>query len=211
MAFIRVPALKTVVREVYENIGQMLSMVRIQISTSNTGYNEVPGKEEADAGSLVGKAIRDLRNLCKHIYPDQECVAELANVLEKNMQSFNGYPVSNRIEITGLPSKRDMKTGFILFRIIQEILFTLQRQNTTGEPLIRLTYRRSTTQVTIEYFGQLIDWSKSQEDYSAYIGLTGLSIPETMALVGGRLSARRTKENLARIRVIIPKKRLLYG
>ena len=54
-------------KEIFENIGQVLSLVKFQLQTENkisTGKNSDPGK-------LLAKAIGDLRNLTKQLSPDE--------------------------------------------------------------------------------------------------------------------------------------------
>ena len=49
-------------KEIFENIGQVLSLVKLQLQTES----KIP-----EPGKLLGKAITDLRNLTKQLSPDE--------------------------------------------------------------------------------------------------------------------------------------------
>src|SRR6187401_869949 len=55
-------SLQTYSKEIFENIGQVLSLVMLQLQTEN----KIP-----EPGKLLGKAISDLRNLTKQLSPDE--------------------------------------------------------------------------------------------------------------------------------------------
>lgn len=54
-------------REVYENIGQVLSLSRILLARTDSVEK---------ASELIGNSIRDLRELCRNFYPDAEILKE---------------------------------------------------------------------------------------------------------------------------------------
>src|SRR5262245_21081184 len=60
--------LKDLYREVYENIGQLLSLVRVMLAK--------PGDRVEPASELVGKTIRELREMCRQFYPDEDLLKE---------------------------------------------------------------------------------------------------------------------------------------
>ena len=55
-------ALQAYSKEIFENIGQVLSLVKLQLHTEN---------EISEPGKLLAKAITDLRNLTKQLSPDE--------------------------------------------------------------------------------------------------------------------------------------------
>jgi signal transduction histidine kinase len=54
-------------KEIFENIGQVLSLVKLQIQAEN----KVSTGKISDPGKLLAKAISDLRNLTKQLSPDE--------------------------------------------------------------------------------------------------------------------------------------------
>ena len=54
-------------KEIFENVGQVLSLVKLQLQAEN---ENATGKI-SESGKLLGKAIADLRNLTKQLSPDE--------------------------------------------------------------------------------------------------------------------------------------------
>ncbi|HEX7845731.1 MAG TPA: ATP-binding protein [Chitinophagaceae bacterium] len=107
-------------REIHDNIGQVLSMARININTLNAPQEQ----QKIDLlDELVGKAITDLRGLSHLLSTDQVRNEGWVKAVEK---LFNGLDRSGKYEthlhIEGsLPALGEDKP-IILFRIIQEII-----------------------------------------------------------------------------------------
>ena len=55
-------SLQAYTKEIFENVGQVLSLIKLQLQTEN----KIP-----ESGKLLGKAIADLRNLTKQLSPDE--------------------------------------------------------------------------------------------------------------------------------------------
>ena len=72
---IREHFLKTVVKEVYENIGQVLSLIRVQLSFYGQTLKQGKMKKLDSSGELVGKTIRDLRDMCQLFYPEADIIS----------------------------------------------------------------------------------------------------------------------------------------
>ena len=106
-------------REIHDNIGQVLSLVRLNINTM--GPEPVPDKI-AFTDELLGKAITDLRTLshnldAKHIKRIglTEAFMQLLNILSKTGKfktSYTGHSVPDL----------DDEHSIILYRIVQEAL-----------------------------------------------------------------------------------------
>jgi signal transduction histidine kinase len=104
--------------EIHDNIGQVLSLVNLNLKTL------VPGDTEKvnDTSLLVNKAITDLRSLSKSLNPESIGKKDLAELLreELNLLERSGRFVTN-LEVEDaitLPSNQLV----ILYRMIQEVL-----------------------------------------------------------------------------------------
>src|SRR5688572_14748519 len=93
--------LKTIVQEIYENIGQILSLVRVQVGL--LAGKERP--EEPDIGELVGQAIRDLRYMCRNFYPELELMAHdnLSSSLQLEIDRIHRGRDTIRVVVKGKP------------------------------------------------------------------------------------------------------------
>ena len=63
-------SLETYSKEIFDNIGQVLSLIKFQLSglQSNETHEQAPA---AESKKLLAKAIADLRNLTKQLSPDE--------------------------------------------------------------------------------------------------------------------------------------------
>jgi len=61
--------LKEASREIYENITQCLCLARLQLGNIDLGDKEKSLQVIGEANLLIGKAVKDLRNLAKQLAP----------------------------------------------------------------------------------------------------------------------------------------------
>lgn len=111
--------------EIHDNIGQALSLVRLNLNTM--GSTPDPAKIEA-TDELMGKAIADLRNLSHHLNTDYiknvgltEAVRQLLQTLERTGQ----YRTTLQEDEWWQEPKEDKL--LILYRMIQEVVNNIIR------------------------------------------------------------------------------------
>lgn len=133
-------------QEIHDNIGQVLSLVRINLNTLNS-EKEQPKLELMD--ELMGKAITDLRSLSHSLNTDYIRTVGWAPAVEKLFLDINRsdkYKTSFDIE-DELPALKDEK-NIILFRMIQEIINNIIKHAAATE--ISLYAIRKSNQVMID-------------------------------------------------------------
>jgi two-component system, NarL family, sensor kinase len=110
-------------QEIHDNIGQILSLVRLNICTikpddfASTAYKLVNSKE------LLDKAIEDLRNVSKRLnanYISQQSLSESLMFQLSLIQRAGLYETS--IEVHGEERTIHAEKKLIIFRIVQEAL-----------------------------------------------------------------------------------------
>ncbi|MFP5040727.1 sensor histidine kinase [Parasediminibacterium sp. JCM 36343] len=116
---IREQTLKNISGEIHDNIGQILSLAGLQLSTIPTTE-----KERLDQGiDLIDKAIEDLRDISKSLDPDRvqavgiiESIGHELNLLEKTGKYTTEF--SAEADFIYLSADKTI----ILYRIVQETL-----------------------------------------------------------------------------------------
>lgn len=115
--------LNTISQEIHDNIGQVLSLVKINLGSFPDIKDEAAVKKLKDTKELVGKAIRDLRDLSRSMHGDRiaelglvESIANELTILEHSKQ------FKTQFKITGTSFKPDAQKEMVLFRIVQEAL-----------------------------------------------------------------------------------------
>src|SRR4051794_40370900 len=92
--------LKKNVKDIYENIGQVLSLVRVQLDLL-TNENEISKVDITQSDNLVGKAIQDLRIMSTRFYPETELLAKLGLIqsLEYELKLLEVNRKEKRIKV----------------------------------------------------------------------------------------------------------------
>ena len=190
--------LKYTVREVYENIGQVLSLVRMQLAMLAADTKAVLKSVESP-GNLVGQSIRDLRVMCKSFYPDAEILNEegfveaLRDTVKILYQSEE--PV---ITVNGIQKEIQPELKLVVFKMIQEILTLIQE---TGGTFISLAidYLDYDVKMTVLYNGEAIPLDKRGMNDN-----TGLALQERAELIKGKLNLASQKDGSTQIQLSYP-------
>jgi len=114
---IREEFMRNVGKELHDNIGQVLSTAKLQISMSDSS------EEHADSISLIAKSLDDIRNLSKVVDPDAIKGLGLVESCQLEMDRLDRIDAFNaEYNVYGKPFKLDQNVEIIVFRIIQESL-----------------------------------------------------------------------------------------
>ena len=107
-------------QEIHDNIGQILSLVRLNLNTFGSVVSEEKLNQTDD---LLGKAIKDLRDLSHNLQRNRihdigivESIRQLLLSIEKTGQYRTSFLASDNFHIL------DPNTDIILYRMIQEIV-----------------------------------------------------------------------------------------
>jgi nitrate/nitrite-specific signal transduction histidine kinase len=199
---IREHYLRTVVKEVYDNVGQVLSLIRVQLTLLRSDF-ESGKKEKIDSsGELVGKTIRDLRNMCQLFYPEAEITggAGFNRAIEYEMKDWFPEAVCIIDKNSGLPEKINEDKGLVLFDILLEI-FSLIKQKCNGK-LYSMTIKHGENKITItiNYSGDEIVRSEAANTQNSF----EMSIFERAELLDGNLVIKNIEHADRRIKLVIP-------
>jgi signal transduction histidine kinase len=108
-------------QEIHDNIGQVLSLVRLNLNT----FIEQPITEDKINGTdeLLGKAIKDLRDLSHNLQNNRlhhigiiESIRQLLNAIQKTGRITTSFYTPDNFHIL------DNNTDIILYRMVQEII-----------------------------------------------------------------------------------------
>lgn len=185
---IREHYLGTVVKEVYENIGQVLSLIRIKL----LGLHEEAGtgtREALDSsGELVGKTISDLRQMCRLFYPEEDILGGTGfhRVLAKETQSrFPGALYQADMD-SPVPEILRGETGILVFGVLLELFAILDSGKQTKLTGVVVTADKAICRFVISYSGTL----KQGELKKAGAARPGLALLQRVEMLGGSLSRK---------------------
>lgn len=199
---IREHYLRTVVKEVYDNIGQVLSLIRVQLALLRTDF-ETGKKEKIDSsGELVGKTIRDLRNMCQLFYPEEDMISGsgFSRAVENEIKTWYSEAAFSIDEENRTPETIKEEAGLVLFGILLEI-FALIRHKGNGQlNSIVIKYTANKINIVIDHRGEIIKKNKAGKPVSSF----DLSIFERAELMGGNLKIKNAEHDCRRIKLVIP-------
>jgi two-component system, NarL family, sensor kinase len=165
---------KNISQEVHDNIGQVLSLVKLNIYTMNTN-EPAPLQVKIDASKeLITKAIQDLRDLSKSLNTDYVTELGLARSIEYELEMIrNNGSYSIQYDCEGDMYRLEPKRELVLFRIVQEALHNIIRHARASSIAVDIFYKPALFSLKIADNG--IGFDAGQLDTNDYAGY-GLGI-----------------------------------
>ncbi|MGI8581067.1 MAG: sensor histidine kinase [Chitinophagaceae bacterium] len=184
-------------QEIHDNIGQILSLVRLQI---NTLGEHVPEDKISITDDLLEKAIKDLRNLSHSLSTDR--IKELG-IPEFIKQSLIPFEKSGNYKIVFAADSENFmvnnESALIIYRIVQEVLNNIVKHAKATEICINLKSTQNKNHIIIRDNGK--GFEKSIINTSEGIGLK--NIMARAKLIGATLNVSSAQGCGTTIEIII--------
>ena len=140
--------LKNISQEIHDNIGQALSLAKLNLNTMPPTNDEALQQKILNSKELVSKAITDLRDLSRSLDTDyvQEMGLQRAIEYELEMIRKTGTIETNMI-VEGILFRLEKQKELILFRIVQETFNNILKH--AGAKAINVYINYETTGFTL--------------------------------------------------------------
>jgi two-component system NarL family sensor kinase len=165
---------KNISQEIHDNIGQVLSLVKLNINTMSDAAPEALHEKINDSKHLITKAIQDLRDLSKSLNTDYVTELGLSRSIEYELEMIKktgSYEIQFNIE--GIIYRLEAQQELILFRIVQEVLHNIIKHAKASIIDVQLIFKPEIFTLKINDNG--VGFDTSQLDVNNYNGL-GLGI-----------------------------------
>lgn len=140
---IREETLRNISWELHDNIGQLMTLAKIQVQTAA----EQPENYE-EASETIGTALNELRALSKLINPEATRKMSLKEAIETEITRFNRLNfINSSLAIEGTPERIDPKKEIILFRILQEFFSNTIKHSKASNLSVALHYDKKYLQI----------------------------------------------------------------
>lgn len=139
---IREETLRNISWELHDNIGQLLTLAKIQLqNATKENINEV--------SATITKGLNEVRALSKLINPEAIKNIELKEAIQLEIDRFNrlNFIASNLI-ILGEEKEIDKKSSIIIFRILQEFFSNTIKHSKASKLIVTLKYTDSLLIIT---------------------------------------------------------------
>jgi len=163
--------LKNISQEIHDNIGQVLSLAKLNLGTMDIEEPEKLQQKIDDSRTLVGKAIQDLRDLSKSLDADQIKARGLNRAIEYELEMIKKTgSYETHFNVDGSPYKLDPQRELILFRIVQEILNNIIKHAKANTIEIRLGYEPEELFIDISDNGTGFELKQLEENNNEKLG-----------------------------------------
>lgn len=159
-------------QEIHDNIGQILSLARLNLNTFGEHVTEDKINQTDD---LLGKAIKDLRDLSHNLQNNRihsigiiESIRQLLISIEKTGRFHTSFRTSDNFHIL------DANTDIILYRMIQEIINNIIKHASANSIDIEISNKNNITSVRITDNGIGFDTTLINQSTRPGIGLQNI-------------------------------------
>lgn len=178
--------LKTISQEIHDNVGQVLSLVKLNLGTFGDAENTINQTKINDTKQLVSKAINDLRDLSRSLYGNKIAELGLANSIENELKILqNSGQFKTSFKKIGEPFKQDSQKEMVVYRMLQESLNNAIKHSKAQNIDVVLSYDASLFTLTIADDGIGFDTTDLQQPLP---GMGFKSMQSRAGLIGGKLS-----------------------
>ncbi len=196
--------LQTIASDIHDNVGQLLSLTRLTLSTVNISAHPVKAQEKVSASlELLTISIKELRQLSSLLHAENILSQGLQNAIRNELDWISQ---SERYKIVyhadgSSESKIDPKKEIIAFRLIQELFNNIIKH--ANATIIEVNYTCSTDSVMIELSdnGKGFDLEESIKNPQG-LGINGLY--KRARLIGGQLNIESIKGKGTKATLTIP-------
>ena len=191
--------LKTISEEIHDNVGQVLSLAKLNLNT----LDNTSDKKIQDTKNLVAKAINDLRNLSRSIHGDRIAQLGLQQSIEDELNILqNSGQFTTALKLSGNSYKLEPQKEMVLFRIVQEALNNAVKHSKAKNITVQLNYQPDVFILTISDDGAGFNAAALPANKTG-IGLN--SMQNRAALIGGTYSMQSSINNGTVISVTLAK------
>lgn len=173
--------------ELHDNIGQVLSLIKLNLARVSEQTTEYPFHEKlAHTLSLTGRVVTDLRNLAKGLNPDfvqqfglPECIRFELDRLE--------YAGEFAIEFktSGQPNGLEPGKAFVVYRVVQECLNNIIKHVRSGAVHVSLDCTNDTLSISIADNGKGFDLASKKLDDAQVKGSGLNNMKKRIEMIGG--------------------------
>lgn len=178
--------LKTIAQEIHDNIGQVLSLAKLNLNTFPAVADEAVQKKVEDTLQLVGKAITDLRNLSRSMHGDKINELGLEEAIGSELRILqNTGRFTTQVLLSGNRYKIQPQMEMVLFRMVQEALNNAIKHSAAKNIEVQLQYGTEKFRLAIKDNGIGFNPVILQ---AAQTGIGLKSMQNRAALIGGIFS-----------------------
>jgi len=180
---------KAIAQELHDNIGQMLSVVKLSLSVLPIDKTHGAYEQVQNSQQILNKAIYDLSNLTKSLHTDRIAQVGLADSIRFELYSIKKAGIMGvQFHLAGTEIQLDDQKSIFLFRIFQETLNNILKHAQATDVTVNLNYLENMFSLEIQDNGIGFNVSEKQHSANSFSGVGLKSIFNRAKLIGADLS-----------------------
>lgn len=173
---IREETLRNISWELHDNIGQSLTLAKIQLQNSSP-------ENIGEVSEIITKSLNELRALSKLINPEFIKNIELKEAVQLEIDRFNRLNfIESSLQTYGERRKINEKTSMIIFRILQEFFSNTIKHSKATKLDVELRYGEDELEIIAKDNGIGFDKEQTQD-----VGLGLKNIENRANLIGAKV------------------------
>lgn len=181
--------LQNISQEIHDNIGQILSLTKLNLGTMDIAKPDQLQQKIEDSKKLVGKAIQDLRDLSKSLNTDYVSAMGLTEAINYELEMIRkSGAYTTTLQIEGSPIKLEAQKELITFRIIQEVINNIIKHAKANTIHIQLTYTPEIFSIIVNDNGAGFDLTPIETNGNNKPGLGLHNMDKRAQLIGASFS-----------------------
>lgn len=178
--------LKTISQEIHDNIGQALSLAKLNLSTMLLTHGGDLREKIIDSKYLVSKAIGDLRDLSHSLDTDYVQGMGLQRAIEYELEMIRkSGTISVEMDVSGNPIRFDKQKELILFRIVQETFNNIIKHAEATTIRVAMDYQATHLHLQVSDDGKGVDLTPLSQDQPGSFGLGIRNMHNRARLISG--------------------------
>lgn len=183
--------LQTVGRELHDNLGQVLSLVKINLNTLPELLDEKAAEKLTRTKDLLNRAIADLRGLSKSLNAENRLGAGLAAAIGHELDAVRKTGVVEvTLDLRGTEQRLDPRQELLLFRIVQETLTNALKHAQAKNIAVALDYSAGALTLTMADDGVGFDLAQALPPSGGERGSGLGNIQHRARLIGAEATIR---------------------
>ncbi len=196
--------LKTISQEIHDNIGQVLSLAKLNLNTVDMTKQDELQEKITDSKNLVSKAIQDLRDLSKSMNTDNIEAIGFIRAIEYEMDMIRKTGFKTQLDIEGKMIRLEPQKELILFRIIQEVLNNIMKHAEANAIEIKVNYAEKEIRISVSDNGKGFDLTPLNENELSGFGLGIRNMHNRAKLIGADFSMSSNIGNGTVVSLAVP-------
>lgn len=166
--------LKNIGWELHDNVGQLLSIAKMQLSMLEPTLPEQFKNNVASINALIGDSLQEIRLLSKTLNPEVIANLGLVRSIEFELERFNKLNfLKASLLVRGDELKLDQKDEIIIFRILQEFFSNAIKHSKASTLDVTLDYQTGQLHITAQDNGVGFDPAQANNSGSGLINMKG--------------------------------------